>query len=368
MKNGIPEPMNLGSGILGRIFQGNLDGWICFLAGRTVQQNKNTFDHGYHVKYQRGRIKVEGLIERLLTGDVLSAAKVMTRIENSREEAARIIKEIFPHTGKAYLIGVTGSPGAGKSTLISAMIGLLKKNGLTIGVVAVDATSPFSGGAVLGDRIRMQKNEGEGVFVRSMATRGNLGGLSRATRDVSYVMDAMGRDIIIVETVGVGQVELEISKIAHTIVLALAPGMGDSIQAIKAGIMEIGDIFVINKADREGADDTEKEILSMLSFGSRKRSWMPEVFKTIATKGEGVAEFLDGVWRHKRYLEETDVMASRAYDREQLLGLIKEKVEKRILDGKRFGEENLENYVQRIIKREIDPYTASDAILKEMGL
>ncbi len=191
-----------------------------------------------------------------LTGDIASAARLITMIENNREDAASIVRAIFPHTGKAYLVGVTGSPGAGKSTLISEMIRVFRDRGKTVGVIAVDATSPFSGGAVLGDRIRMQKYESEGVFIRSMATRGNLGGLSKATRDASYVMDAMGMNIIIVETVGVGQVELEIARTAYSTVVVLAPGMGDSIQAMKAGIMELGDIFVVNKADREGTDDT----------------------------------------------------------------------------------------------------------------
>jgi len=307
------------------------------------------------------------LTEKILTGDIASVARLITLIENNREDAAGIVRKIFPHTGKAYLVGVTGSPGAGKSTLISEMIRVFRDRGQTVGVIAVDATSPFSGGAVLGDRIRMQKYEGEGVFIRSMATRGNLGGLSRATRDVSYVMDAMGMDIIIVETVGVGQVELEIARMVYSTVVVLAPGMGDSIQAMKAGIMEIGDIFVVNKADREGADDTLRDIRGMLRYGSDGGNRRPEIYKATATKGEGITELVDGLERHRKYLNETNLIRKKIYDKEQLLDLIKERVEKRIFDN-RGGEEYFEKYVERIVMREIDPYTASDIILEKMGL
>ena len=307
------------------------------------------------------------LTEKILTGDIASAAQLITLIENNREDAAGIVRAIFPHTGKAYLVGVTGSPGAGKSTLIAEMIRVFRDRGQTVGVIAVDATSPFSGGAVLGDRIRMQKYEDEGVFVRSMATRGNLGGLSKATRDASYVMDAMGMDIIIVETVGVGQVELEIARMAYSTVVVLAPGMGDSVQAMKAGIMEIGDIFVVNKADREGADDTLRDIRGMLSYGSDGENWRPEIYKATATKGEGITELVDGLERHRKYLNETNLIRKKIYDKEQLLNLIKERVEKRIFDN-RGGEEYFEEYVERIVMREIDPYTASDIILEKMGL
>ena len=307
------------------------------------------------------------LTEKMLTGDIASAARLITMIENNREDAARIVKAIFPHTGRAYLVGVTGSPGAGKSTLISEMIRVFRDRGQTVGVIAVDATSPFSGGAVLGDRIRMQKYEGEGVFIRSMATRGNLGGLSRAARDVSYVMDAMGMNIIIVETVGVGQVEVEISRTAYSTVVVLAPGMGDSIQAMKAGIMEVGDIFVVNKADREGADDTFRDIEGMLRYKLDGGSWQPEIYKATATKGEGITELLDGLEKHRRYLNETSLIRKKVYGKEQLLDLIKERVEKRVFDN-RSAEEYLARYVEKIVMREIDPYTVSDIILEKMGL
>ena len=310
---------------------------------------------------------MDRLAKKILTGDIVSAARLITLIENKREDAVEIIRKIFPYTGKAYLIGITGSPGAGKSTLISEMISLLTKAKKSVGIIAVDASSPFTGGAVLGDRIRMQKNEGEGVFVRSMGTRGNLGGLSKATRDASYVMDAMGMDTIIIETVGVGQVELEIARMAYTTIVVLAPGMGDSIQAMKAGIMEIGDIFVVNKADREGADETMNDIAGILRYKNGKGSWRPEVFKTSAKNGEGIAELMDGVEKHKKYLQETNLINKKKYDKGQLLDLIKESVEHRIFNS-RGGEEYFDKYVKKIIEREIDPYTASEIILKKMGL
>ena len=310
---------------------------------------------------------MNGLSEMVLKGDVASAARLITLIENNREDAIEIIKKIFPHTGKAYLVGITGSPGAGKSTLVTEMIGILRKMGQTVGVIAVDASSPFTGGAVLGDRIRMQKNEDEGVFIRSMATRGNLGGLAKATRDASYVMDAMGLDIIIVETVGVGQVELEISRMAYTTIVVLAPGMGDSIQAMKAGIMEIADIFVVNKADREGADDTLKDVNGMMRYRTSRDDWQTEIYKTTATKSEGIAELVEGVKRHRKYLIKSNLIQKKIYNKDQLLDLIKERLEKRIFNSKG-GKENLDQYVEKIINRKIDPYTASDIILEKMAL
>ena len=278
-----------------------------------------------------------------------------------------IIRKIFSYTGKAYLIGITGSPGAGKSTLISEMLNQLSKMKKSVGVIAVDASSPFTGGAVLGDRIRMQKNEGDGVFLRSMGTRGNLGGLSKATRDASYVMDAMGMDCIIIETVGVGQVELEISRIAYTTIVVLAPGMGDSIQAMKAGIMEIGDIFVVNKADREGADDTISDVAGILRYKKGKGSWLPKVLKTSAKNGEGIAELMEELERHKKYLQKTNLIYKKRYDKSQLLALVKERVEHRIFNS-RSGEEYLGKYVKEITERKIDPYTASKILLEKMGL
>ncbi|MDY6933204.1 MAG: methylmalonyl Co-A mutase-associated GTPase MeaB [Spirochaetota bacterium] len=306
----------------------------------------------------------------ILEGNILSAARMISMIENDREEAANIIKEIFPYTGNAYLIGVTGSPGVGKSTLVSQMIKIFRDRGKTVGVIAVDSSSPFSGGALLGDRIRMQEHEmdPEGVFVRSMATRGNLGGLSKATRDAAYVMDAMGREIIIIETVGVGQVELDIVKTAYTTVVILAPGMGDTIQAMKAGIMEIGDIFIVNKADHEGVEETLRDVEYMLNMGADEREWHPDVYKTIAAKGEGVEDFIDGIEKHRKYLEDADLKLQKVYGKEQLLDLLKERVERRIMKDDKLGEEFVQEYVKKIIQREIDPYTVSEIMMNKIGL
>ena len=309
---------------------------------------------------------MDKLIEKMLTGNIVAAAQLITLIENDRSKAKQIIKTIFPHTGNAYIIGVTGSPGAGKSTLISELIRVLSKTRRSVGVLAIDASSPFTGGAVLGDRIRMQKNEGENIFVRSMATRGNLGGISKATRDASYVMDAMGLEIIIIETVGVGQVELEISRLAYSTIVVLAPGMGDSIQAMKAGIMEIGDIFVVNKADRKGATETYNDINGILSYKAFTNTWRPKIYKTTAIKSEGIDELVDGLQEHENYLKETSLLSNKYYDKEQLLSLIKERVENRIINNKK-GEEYFDNYVKDIIAKKIDPYSASEIILKEVN-
>ena len=309
---------------------------------------------------------MDKLIEKMLTGNIVAAAQLITLIENDRSKAKQIIKTIFPHTGNAYIIGVTGSPGAGKSTLISELIRVLSKTRRSVGVLAIDASSPFTGGAVLGDRIRMQKNEGENIFVRSMATRGNLGGISKATRDASYVMDAMGLEIIIIETVGVGQVELEISRLAYSTIVVLAPGMGDSIQAMKAGIMEIGDIFVVNKADRKGATETYNDINGILSYKAFTNTWRPKIYKTTAIKSEGIDELVDGLQEHETYLKEKSLLSNKYYDKEQLLSLIKERVENRIINNKK-GEEYFDNYVKDIIAKKIDPYSASEIILKEVN-
>ena len=309
---------------------------------------------------------MDKLIEKMLVGNIVSAAQLITMIENDRAKAKKIIKTIFPYTGNAYIIGVTGSPGAGKSTLISELIRVLSKTFRRVGVIAVDASSPFTGGAVLGDRIRMQKNEEENVFVRSMATRGNLGGISKATRDASYVMDAMGLDIIIIETVGVGQVELEISRLAYSTIVVLAPGMGDSIQAMKAGIMEIGDIFVVNKADRKGASETYNDINGILSYKTFTDTWRPKIYKTVATKSEGIDELVDGLRKHESYLKETGLINNKRYDKEQLLNLVKEQMVNRIMNNNK-GKKYLDNYVKEIIAKKIDPYSASERILKEIN-
>jgi LAO/AO transport system kinase len=226
------------------------------------------------------------LVERILKGDTRSAARLISLVENGSGEATAALKALYPHTGRAYVIGVTGPPGSGKSTLTDQITAQLRRMEKSVGVIAVDPTSPFTGGAILADRIRMQRHSlDREVFIRSMATRGHLGGLSRATNDVVDVLDAMGKDFVIIETVGVGQDEVDIVRTAHTTLVVAVPGLGDEIQAIKAGIMEIGDVFVVNKADREGAERTVLEIEIMLEHGESDSGWRPRVFKTVASRG-----------------------------------------------------------------------------------
>src|SRR6266700_2679127 len=230
----------------------------------------------------------ESLVDRVAAGDPNAVARAISKVEDGAEGAAELMKAIFPLTGRALVVGITGAPGAGKSSLVDKLAAVYRKRGERIGIVAVDPSSPFSGGAILGDRIRMQAlGLDKGVFIRSMATRGNLGGLARATVDAVAILDAAGYARIIIETVGVGQDEVEIVKAADVSVVVLVPGMGDDIQAIKAGIMEIGDIFVINKADREGVNATEKELETLLSLAMRDDSWEPPIVRTVATESRG---------------------------------------------------------------------------------
>jgi LAO/AO transport system kinase len=310
--------------------------------------------------------QIEQLVQGVLRGNRRSIAKTITLIENNDPEAQKVISLLYPKTGKAHVVGVTGPTGSGKSTLIEKLIGELRKRGKTVGVVAVDPTSPFTGGAFLGDRVRMQEHStDEGVFIRSMATRNALGGLAKATRDVVRVLDASGKEVIIVETVGAGQSEVEIVKVAHTIVVVLAPGLGDDIQAIKAGIMEIGDIFVVNKADRENANKAISDIQAMLEMNTEKAGWSPQVLKTTALTGDGITELLSRIEEHREYLKKGALEASRKEKVEtELAEAIKQRIAKSIIeDLKRKGE--WEKLTKKILAREIDPYSAVNMLLKK---
>ena len=310
--------------------------------------------------------EIEEIVQGVLAGDRRSIAKAITVIENNPEKAHRIIASIYPHTGKAHVIGITGPGGSGKSTLIEKIIREYRRRGKTVGVVAVDPTSPFTGGAFLGDRIRMQElSVDEGVFIRSMATRNYLGGIARATKDAVKVLDASGRDVVIVETVGAGQSEVEIIKVAQTIVVVFAPGLGDEIQAIKAGVMEIGDIFVVNKADRENVDKSVMDIRAMLQLSNKEQAWTPPVLKTIALTGDGVAKLIEKIEEHRRFLErEAGREKAREKAETELVEAIKEKVASLMIEELEKGGE-FESYLQKILRREIDPMSAAEKILKK---
>jgi len=281
------------------------------------------------------------------------------------------LKSIYPHTGSAHILGITGSPGTGKSTLVDRIVREFREEGKTVGVVAVDPTSPFTDGALLGDRVRMQRHStDEGVFIRSVATRGHLGGLSRSTSDIVDVLDAMGKDVVIVETVGVGQDEVEIVRAAHTTVVVLVPGMGDDVQAIKAGILEIGDIFVVNKADREGADNTVMEIDAMIDRNSRADNcWRPVVVKTQADCNRGISELLEMIFEHRFILSESHRLSDlfEARVRERFLGELREMLLKRALE-KMERDGSFNRVVRSLAEKTEDPYTQAEktasAVLK----
>ncbi len=309
--------------------------------------------------------KVEEIAHGVLSGDRRSIARAITLIENNTAEAKKLIASIYPQTGKAHIIGLTGPSGSGKSTLIEKIIREYRRKGKTVGVVAVDPTSPFTGGAFLGDRIRMQElSTDPDVFIRSMATRNYSGGIAKATKDAVKVLDAAGKDIILVETVGAGQSEVEIIKVAQTTVVIHAPGLGDEIQAIKAGIMEIADIFVVNKADRENADKAVMDIQAILQLNNKENAWKPPILKTTALTGEGVPQLIEKIEEHKRFLEK-EVGRKRSLGKAEveLVEAIKEKVTSSIIEElKKKGK--FEELLQKIVEREIDPASAAEKLLR----
>ncbi|HSL92172.1 MAG TPA: methylmalonyl Co-A mutase-associated GTPase MeaB, partial [Candidatus Limnocylindrales bacterium] len=290
----------------------------------------------------------------------------MRDLDDEIPAAHRVLKRLYRHTGRAYILGITGAPGAGKSTLVDGLVDLLRKQGKTVGIVAVDPTSPFSGGAILGDRIRMQKHTlDEGVFIRSLATRGHMGGLSKSTIDIVNVMDAMGKDIILIETVGVGQDEVEIVKVAHTNLVLVVPGLGDDIQAIKAGILEIADIFVVNKSDREGADKTRRELETMVSMNDYgEGDWVPPVLPAVAQDGSGLPELLEAIGRHRRFIyrEENLGRYREGKARVELLEILKNKlIEKAVADLER--HRLLEPLLDEIARKRTDPYSVAEKVV-----
>ena len=306
------------------------------------------------------------LLENLFAGNPRAVARAITKVENTSEDAAAIMKEVFPRTGKAVVIGITGSPGAGKSSLVDKLAMFYKNRGEKIGIIAVDPSSPFSGGAILGDRIRMSAlGVDKNIFIRSMATRGNLGGLSRATVDAVAILDAAGFDKIIVETVGVGQDEVEIVKTADVSIVVLVPGMGDDIQAIKAGIMEIGDVFVINKADREGVLRTEKELEALLTLAMRPDFWNPPIIKTVATENKGIEDLSVAITSYYDFQKsaEGSIERRKSIAKWRLLELIREKLLSDLM-SKNGTSEKLEKLALEIAEKKTNPYSAVEEILK----
>jgi len=303
-----------------------------------------------------------------LRGSKLAGAKLIRFLEDDDPRGVEGLKLLFPHTGRAYILGITGPAGAGKSTLIDRVVSVLRTRKLKVGVIAIDPSSPFSGGAVLGDRIRMQRHAGdEGVFVRSMATRGRLGGLARTTNETALVLDAMGYEVIVVETVGVGQDELEIAELAHTTAVICVPGLGDDIQAIKAGILEIGEVFAVNKADQAGADETVTQLLGMLGMrGHTERGWRPPVIKTCAMKDEGLVAFVDACMAHRKYLSESGRLKQRVLARDLHLfkELVKQMVYEKIFATPSAGGEELRTLMEDVQLRKIDPRSAAEQAVR----
>jgi LAO/AO transport system kinase len=308
-------------------------------------------------------------VELIRSGNLRALSRAITAVENRTPDSHDLLKALFAHSGRARIVGLTGSPGAGKSTLVDALASEYRKRQQSVGIIAVDPTSPFTGGAILGDRIRMQSHTGDnGTFIRSMATRGSLGGLSSTTADVATVMDASGRELVLIETVGVGQDEVDIVRLADVTLVILVPGMGDDVQSIKAGIMEIADIFVINKADHEGAERLERDVKAMQSISVRNDSWVPPVVKTIASTGMGVGEVAMAIDRYEEFLSSSELGRERriANWRNRLRTMLRDEVLRRIVEGA-FSEEAVNQYASEVTGHERDPYSLIDEIVGKLG-
>ncbi|HEX9269885.1 MAG TPA: methylmalonyl Co-A mutase-associated GTPase MeaB [Candidatus Limnocylindria bacterium] len=298
-----------------------------------------------------------------MDGDKRSIARLLTVVENGEPGAADVLRALYPKTGRAQVLGITGPPGGGKSTLVARLAGVYRKTHDRVGIVAVDPSSPFTGGAILGDRIRMRERFlDEGLFIRSMASRGHAGGLARATLSVVHVLDALGVSLIIVETVGVGQEEVDVVRVVDTVCLVTVPGLGDDIQAIKAGVLEIADVLVVNKADRPGADETARDLGQMLTLGKGRTDWKPPIVRTSATDGTGVDDLVREIAAHDAWARDSGERAQRraAAARAEVEGLLREALVRRLED--RLGD-RVDDALARVARRELDPYTAVDELL-----
>jgi LAO/AO transport system kinase len=308
-------------------------------------------------------------IERLRNGDARMLARAISTVENREPGSTDLLKGLFRYTGRARILGLTGAPGAGKSTLVDQLAKHYRKENHTVGIIAVDPTSPYTGGAILGDRIRMQDHFSDpGIYIRSMATRGSLGGLARATADVATVLDAAGRDLIMIETVGVGQDEIDIVRLADITVVILVPGMGDDVQTIKAGIMEIADIFVINKSDREGAERVEREIRAMQSLAARQDNWSPPIIKTVATDGTGTAELARAIAEYEAYLAKHNLLLEKRarHWHDRLLEMLRDALLRRVV-REQVGETEITRFAAEVAEHKRDPYSLVEEIVAGLG-
>ncbi len=310
----------------------------------------------------------ESWIADIRSGDARALARAISAVENHAPGWSELLKTLFPHTGHARILGLTGAPGAGKSTLVDHLARYYRTQDKTVGIIAVDPSSPYTGGAILGDRIRMQEHFSDpGIYIRSMATRGSLGGLARTTADVATVLDASGRDLVLIETVGVGQDEVDIVRLADITIVILVPGMGDDVQSIKAGIMEIADIFVINKSDYDGADRVEREIRALQSLATRSDRWTPPIVKTVASQGKGIEELASAVAAYETHLKKENLARQRSIHnwQERLVAMLRdsllEKAREQVSDG------NLAQYAKEVAEHQRDPYTLVEEIVSRVG-
>ena len=315
-------------------------------------------------------VSVENWAEQVRAGDVRAISRAVSAIENRSSEAEEILRQVFPYTGNAYLVGITGAPGTGKSTLVDRLAGHYRGEKKTVGIIAVDPSSPFTGGAILGDRVRMQGHATDsGIFIRSMATRGYLGGLAQATGDTALLLDAAGKQMILVETVGVGQGEIQIVRLADCTIVVLVPGMGDDVQSLKAGLMEIGDIFVINKSDREGADRFEQQLRGVLSIVPEHEGWKPPIVRTIAIENKGIDELARRIALFRAHFDQAQERRTReiAHWKEWLLRLLENRLMERVV-GAHMNEAQFDALAAEVAARRKDPYAAVNEILTRAGI